>query len=109
MIEARDDADALPHDAATAGANATPNAGGGHSQSSEVAVERGAGEPTSDNLEERIREKARELWMLEGRPNEDGHEQRHWDMARQLILQDQRIHTDAHVEPPAPTDIGKHP
>lgn len=109
MIEARDGAVAPPYDAATDKACGLPDAGGDF-QSSAIAAERGAAEPVGSNLEGRIREKARELWILEGRPNEDGHEQRHWDMARQLILQDQYIPMDARFEPHArPTGIGKHP
>ena len=89
MIEARDGAGAPPYDA---------------------DAERSVVEPAgSSPLEGRIREKARELWILEGRPNEDGHEQRHWDMARQLILQDQYIPMDARFEAHTrPADIGKH-
>ena len=37
-----------------------------------------------EDMENRIREKAYELWLLEGRP-EDGQAARHWEMARNLI------------------------
>lgn len=108
MIEARDGAGAPPHDAAADKANGMPDAGGDF-QSGAIAAEGGAGDPAGGDMQGRIREKARELWILEGRPNEDGHEQRHWDMARQLILQDQYIPMDARFEAHTrPADIGKH-
>ena len=40
-----------------------------------------------NDVEHRIREKAYELWVLEGRPH--GQEIRHWDMARALLAQDE--------------------
>jgi hypothetical protein len=35
--------------------------------------------------EERIRQKAHEIWVAEGRP--DGRHEEHWQMARELIAQ----------------------
>lgn len=36
-------------------------------------------------LQQRIREKAHEIWVLEGKPN--WQQERHWDMAKELIAQ----------------------
>ncbi|HYE48573.1 MAG TPA: DUF2934 domain-containing protein [Azospirillaceae bacterium] len=41
--------------------------------------------------EERIRQRAHEIWEREGRP--EGREQAHWDMARELVAQEQ-AHAD---------------
>jgi len=38
------------------------------------------------DLTEKIRDKARELWELEGCP--EGREMLHWDMARELVTQE---------------------
>lgn len=40
----------------------------------------------TDDIKQKIQDKARELWVLEGKP--EGREQLHWDMARELVLQE---------------------
>ena len=37
-------------------------------------------------LQQRIRDKAYELWVLEGKPN--WQQERHWDMAKELVAQE---------------------
>ncbi|HYC03004.1 MAG TPA: DUF2934 domain-containing protein [Azospirillaceae bacterium] len=39
--------------------------------------------------DERIRQRAHQIWESEGRP--EGREQAHWDMARELVAQEQNV------------------
>ena len=43
------------------------------------------------SFEQRIRMKAYELWLKEGRP--EGGEARHWEMAKQMVGRQQMIET----------------
>ena len=48
-----------------------------------------AAEPLAEDMEIRIRTKARELWILEGK-REQAQDVRHWEMARSLIASEDR-------------------
>ena len=41
------------------------------------------------DMEQRIRERAYEIWVAEGRPR--GRHQRHWQMAREAIAQEETL------------------
>lgn len=66
-----------------------------------------------DDVEERIRRRAYEIWEREGRP--DGRDADHWRQAREEVLSDmpatQRTETEARVPetPPAEVPTGDDP
>ena len=61
-----------------------------HSPVNETERTRHATMPaTTQNTDQKIREKAHELWILEGRP--DGRDLSHWEMARELVAQEEGL------------------
>ena len=64
-----------------------PSAGAPHLSESEER----AGHGTMPDTTEKIREKAYELWVLEGKP--EGRHLAHWEMARELVAQEEGLDT----------------
>jgi hypothetical protein len=57
----------------------------------------------TQDLTRKIRDKARELWELEGCP--EGRELLHWDMARELVMQENTAEFTLVPENPEGNDI----
>jgi hypothetical protein len=57
----------------------------------------------SNEIEQKIRDKAHELWVLDGQP--EGRELFHWDLARQLVLQENTAEFTLVPTPPCIEDL----
>ncbi len=57
----------------------------------------------NSEIDQKIRDKAHELWVLDGQP--EGRELFHWDLARQLVLQENTAEFTLVPTPPTLEDM----